>query len=178
MSGDKVSENQDERHDSWRHPWFQPKVAEYKRWATEARDKVLAAEPTLNVGGFDYVFRDAEEKKVVHPAHYKWVIADHVDESRRELASDDHLVGIAASAVYILNQKLVKNFNRQCDSYGYKHQVERAFRSVESAPYVYVPAGGFIVAVIALGIPYRRTKTGTQILCPFSKKTINNVVSQ
>ncbi len=144
------------------HPYLQPCPDAYRRWATRALRQVLAQEPSLNFGGFDYCFVKNTRSPLAERVQ---AARDSREEMRTRLAVDEDVISsIAASAAWIARQKLVKTFDRNIDSYGYKHLVERWFEHE-----VYVSAGSFIVAALSMNIRYKRN--GSQIFCPFSKTT-------
>ena len=66
---------------------------------------------------------------------------------------------VALSMAWLAGQNRRSTVDRRCDSYTYKHQVERYFEGVKEIPSAYVSNGAFIAAGIAMGVTYKESQT-------------------
>ena|ERR1051326_549069 len=78
-------------------------------------------------------------------------------------------------AVEVCKEMLTKEYlisalaEDTCNSYHLKHLAERYARDVLGKN-IYIPEGAFVVAVLCLGLPYKRCKTTPGILIRLKKK--------
>lgn len=137
--------------------------------AAELVERALKRHARLTAFGIGIFDEERRRKEARGSAAALAILDADFQRERAELAT--RLVQVAACADWIKKQDLIRSFNNEHTSYGYKHAVE-AWISLRGGPHLYVANGAFIAAALGLGLDVKTTIGSANAIFKFSKRTV------